>query len=417
MGQAISTACTPTTCPTGYFWSGQQGGDGISYYVGAANCDAGDPNVYQEYVSYDPAKPLYWGSTWDGQGCIQVSPAWNLPSSCSDCSRKFETFNASGTVALCDAQTDTPRIATPWAAQGRKVLRDCGATGTTTYTLKLNEDYVLCGEGYQGTGTVTSTPSGINCPGGACSASYAAGTRVTLTATATPPSVFVGWSGACSGTGPCTVTMNASTTVGYKFLESSCATTSDAGAIYCMCMVYSSGAVCGDGVCSSGESCSTCARDCGVCSATCGGTAGQWAGCRGSGCSVCSEKLGSFPRYLTNHPACVANGTCAGQFYTCNASCPATKMSDGPCNSNGVCESGEDCTNCAKDCGVCGATCGGTTGQWAGCRGNGCAVCAEKLTNYTKYLVNHPACVVNNTCAGSFYTCNSNCPAPTSADQ
>ncbi|HEU4735115.1 MAG TPA: cellulase family glycosylhydrolase [Kofleriaceae bacterium] len=57
-----------------------------------------------------------------------------------------------------------------------------------------------------GTGTISSSPAGITC-GATCTASYAGGTSVTLTATAASGSAFVGWSGACSGTGTCTVSM------------------------------------------------------------------------------------------------------------------------------------------------------------------------------------------------------------------
>jgi aryl-phospho-beta-D-glucosidase BglC (GH1 family) len=57
-----------------------------------------------------------------------------------------------------------------------------------------------------GSGTVTSAPSGINC-GSTCSASYASGTSVTLTAAAASGSTFAGWTGACTGTGACTVSM------------------------------------------------------------------------------------------------------------------------------------------------------------------------------------------------------------------
>jgi hypothetical protein len=68
-----------------------------------------------------------------------------------------------------------------------------------------------------GSGTVTSNPSGITC-GSTCSASFDSGTSVTLTAAADPGSTFTGFSGGgCSGTGPCTVTVNAATTVTATF--------------------------------------------------------------------------------------------------------------------------------------------------------------------------------------------------------
>jgi hypothetical protein len=56
-----------------------------------------------------------------------------------------------------------------------------------------------------GGGTVSDSDSYISC-GTTCSADYAAGSQVTLTAAAGPASVFTGWSGACSGTGSCVVT-------------------------------------------------------------------------------------------------------------------------------------------------------------------------------------------------------------------
>jgi hypothetical protein len=59
-----------------------------------------------------------------------------------------------------------------------------------------------------GTGTGTLTGPGISCPGD-CSESYVDGTAVTLQATPTNGSTLAGWSGGCSGTGSCPLTMNA----------------------------------------------------------------------------------------------------------------------------------------------------------------------------------------------------------------
>lgn len=68
-----------------------------------------------------------------------------------------------------------------------------------------------------GTGAVTSLPGGIDC-GTVCSADYASGRVVTLTASPDEGSVFTGWSGeGCSGTGSCVVTMDAARSVTATF--------------------------------------------------------------------------------------------------------------------------------------------------------------------------------------------------------
>jgi hypothetical protein len=67
-----------------------------------------------------------------------------------------------------------------------------------------------------GSGTVTSADGGINC-GSTCNASYSSGTSVTLIAAPTSGSTFTGWKGACTGTGTCTVTMNAAMSVTATF--------------------------------------------------------------------------------------------------------------------------------------------------------------------------------------------------------
>ena len=59
-----------------------------------------------------------------------------------------------------------------------------------------------------GSGKVTSSPGGIDC-GLDCGEAFAYGTPVTLTAAPDPGTDFTGWSGGgCTGTGPCTVTMD-----------------------------------------------------------------------------------------------------------------------------------------------------------------------------------------------------------------
>ncbi|MFZ8965586.1 MAG: DNRLRE domain-containing protein [Steroidobacteraceae bacterium] len=90
-----------------------------------------------------------------------------------------------------------------------------GSTGggggkTTRYTIAVT---------VSGPGSVTSSPSGINCSSGTCSAKFPSGTSLTLSAAPGADADFTGWSGAsCSGTGPCTfnVTSNQGVTASFE---------------------------------------------------------------------------------------------------------------------------------------------------------------------------------------------------------
>jgi hypothetical protein len=69
-----------------------------------------------------------------------------------------------------------------------------------------------------GSGTVHSSPPGIDC-GGACSARFDQGARVSLSAAPADDSTFAGWSAACSGAGDCTVTMTSDLAVAATFAK------------------------------------------------------------------------------------------------------------------------------------------------------------------------------------------------------
>jgi Divergent InlB B-repeat domain len=90
-----------------------------------------------------------------------------------------------------------------------------GATTGTTGTTGTIQEMLTVTVAQTSEGTVSGS-GGISCPG-TCSASYAYGTQVTLTANPDSGYVFSGWSGACSGTGSCVVTMDAAETVTASF--------------------------------------------------------------------------------------------------------------------------------------------------------------------------------------------------------
>jgi hypothetical protein len=88
---------------------------------------------------------------------------------------------------------------------------------TATFNAQQQQFTLSVSKAGTGSGTVTSSPTGINC-GAICAAGYNSGQVVILTATASGGSNFAGWNGGnCGGTGTCLVTVNANTAVTATF--------------------------------------------------------------------------------------------------------------------------------------------------------------------------------------------------------
>ncbi len=152
-----------------------------------------------------------------GSGTITSSPAGI---SCgADC---WHTY-APGTVVTLNAAAAVGSYFVGWSGA-------CGGTSPCQVTVDAAKSVVATfnANGYAltvahagaGSGTVTSTPTGITC-GTDCYETYTYGTLVTLTQTAAAGSAFSGWSGACTGTGSCQVTMDAAKSVTASFNVSS----------------------------------------------------------------------------------------------------------------------------------------------------------------------------------------------------
>ncbi len=137
-------------------------------------------------------------------GSVTSSPAGiNCGGDCN------ETY-AQNTVVTLTRQTDAGASFLGWggacSAAGTAltcdVTMDAAKSVSATFGLIVNVS-----KAGAGSGTVTSTPGGINC-GANCSAFFAGDSTPTLTATPNAGSVFTGWSGSCSGTGTCNLSMN-----------------------------------------------------------------------------------------------------------------------------------------------------------------------------------------------------------------
>ena len=135
------------------------------------------------------SQAIYFNGVFSGDDGAR----WDTPTA-PDVSASLPPGTTSTGAAL-----STGNDALVWAA----AILSVPGTGTGgLYPLVAQDD---------GNGSVTSSPPGINCGGGSddCVESYAGGTSVTLMATPGQNSVFTGWSGACTGTGACVVTMDA----------------------------------------------------------------------------------------------------------------------------------------------------------------------------------------------------------------
>jgi phospholipase C len=151
-----------------------------------------------------------------GSGTVTSSPSGiNCPGTCS---AKFSV----GASVVLTASAGSGSTFTGWSGGGCSGAGTCQVTitGETFVTATFNKGssaLLTVTTSGTGTGTVTSSPSGINCPS-TCAASFAIGTQVTLMATPTGSFNFAGWNGSgCSGTGTCVVTLNTNQTVNAAF--------------------------------------------------------------------------------------------------------------------------------------------------------------------------------------------------------
>jgi len=102
---------------------------------------------------------------------------------------------------------------------GALLFTGCGSTSSAAPASSAVQLQLAVQISGSGSGTVTSNPAGINC-GTTCGAAFSSGSQVTLTPAAQAGSGFAGWSGACSGTASCVVTVTSNSPVTATFSPS-----------------------------------------------------------------------------------------------------------------------------------------------------------------------------------------------------
>jgi phospholipase C len=219
-----------------------------------ATCSASFPSNTQVTLTETPASSSSFFSGWSGGSCsgtastctltltaaTSVSAAFNggdsltvavtgtgmvvsSPAGISCPGQCTANFGANSQIKL----TETPgsgQYFSGWSGS------NCTGTGTTcTVTLAANSNVsagfaggiaVTVALAGAGTGTVTDSTGAINCSATTtttCTASFAPNSTVTLSETPISGDTFAGWSGACTGTAGCSITVTAASNVTATF--------------------------------------------------------------------------------------------------------------------------------------------------------------------------------------------------------
>ena len=220
-GQTVTLTAVPAVGTEVTGWSGCDfsSGNTCTVEISPAKQQPFDDLYFQDItVTFAPvpthALHVYTGAS---AGAVTSSPSGiSCGSTCS------ATYNADQTVTLT-AAVPPGYVLDSWSG--------CDTTSGDTCTVAMSSDrsvwlytsiqtYNLTID-KQGTGTVTSSPSGINC-GSSCVTSFPSGQSVTLTAAPASGSTLGGWSGCDSASGStCTVSMNSARTVTASFRSGS----------------------------------------------------------------------------------------------------------------------------------------------------------------------------------------------------
>ena len=164
-----------------------------------------DKSVTATFIT--PPRTLTVTKAGDGEGIVVSNPAG------IDCGTTCSTQYGDGTVVILSASPSPGSTFEGWsgvcagtATCVLTMLADRSVTATFTSSSSQQQTLLVSTAG-TGSGTVTSDPAGINCPS-QCSAGFNPGTVVILTATPLSGHTFAGWSGDCTGTGTCALTMS-----------------------------------------------------------------------------------------------------------------------------------------------------------------------------------------------------------------
>jgi hypothetical protein len=210
-GTSVVLAATPTSGSTFAGWSGTGCTTGTVTVNGNMTCTAAFNLVTGFKLTVNVAQQITTGGSAGGR--VMSNPSGI---DCgSDCSENY----SSGMVISLTPIPATGSVFTGWSGHA-----DCTGGSVTmnadkSCTANFAQSNAILTITKVGSGSVLSTPSGINC-GDTCSYSFSMGGAITLQANPSAGFSFAGWSGSgCQGTAGCTVTISSNTVVTATFVS------------------------------------------------------------------------------------------------------------------------------------------------------------------------------------------------------
>ncbi len=199
---SVSLTATPDAGESFVQWGGDCSGSGACQVT----MDAAK-NVTAEFTVHHDLAITFAGS---GGGAVSGNGI-NCTSNCNNSLLQ-------GTAVDLSALADAGSTFTGWTGEGCSGTGNCAftlnadASVSATFAANYNLSVTVTGDG-----SVSNGGNGIACPGD-CNEVFVDGSTTTLNATPGAGYVFSGWSGDCSGTGSCALTMSANRSVTATFV-------------------------------------------------------------------------------------------------------------------------------------------------------------------------------------------------------
>jgi predicted lipoprotein with Yx(FWY)xxD motif len=177
-----------------------------------------------EAIGHDGPRSLTAAASANGHGKVNSFTGLSIPVQPGDIIGLFPknadtvpdacTFEAGGNYMFSSPPLADSSSGAFTSASGKRL----NLTATVQLTPAAGAHTLTVTNAGTGSGTVQSSPAGIEACASSCAHAFSDGTAVTLTATPDGYSTFAGWSGGgCTGTGACQLTVNADTGVTATF--------------------------------------------------------------------------------------------------------------------------------------------------------------------------------------------------------